>query len=65
MLTRPKQYNIEDSNIANLGTELEKQVKLAAAKTEKAWTNAGKSVGLQVWRIEKFQGFFFFKLFFH
>jgi gelsolin len=48
-------YNIEDSNIANLGSELEKNCKLAAAKTEKAWANAGKVPGLLVWRIENFQ----------
>jgi len=47
--------NIADTNLANFGTELEKNVKLAAAKTEKAWANAGKTVGVEIWRIEKFQ----------
>ena len=37
-LTKPKTIDIADSNIAGLGTELEKQVRLNAAKTEKAWT---------------------------
>lgn len=27
----------------------------AAAEKEPAWENAGKSVGLQIWRIEKFK----------
>ncbi len=31
------------------------QVKRAAAGTEKAWQNAGESVGLQIWRIVKFK----------
>jgi len=53
-MLKQKVYNIADSNIANLGTELEKKVKEAAAKTEKAWDNAGKQVGLEIWRIEKF-----------
>jgi len=53
-MLKQKVYNVADSNIANLGTELEKKVKEAAAKTEKAWDNAGKEVGLQIWRIEKF-----------
>lgn len=47
-------YNIADSNIALLGSELEKKVKAAAANTEPAWFNAGQEVGLQIWRIEKF-----------
>jgi hypothetical protein len=45
-----------DSNIANLGSDLEKKVREAAAQTEAAWKNAGKKVGLEIWRIEKFQG---------
>jgi len=53
-MLKQKEYNIADSNIANLGTDLEKKVREAAAKTEKAWDNAGKEVGLQIWRIEKF-----------
>jgi len=55
MLTKPKTYNIADSNIANLGSDLEKKVKAAAAEKEPAWDNAGKKVGLQIWRIEKFK----------
>jgi len=54
-LVKPKVYNIADSNIANLGSDLEKKVREAAAQTEPAWANAGKKVGLEVWRIEKFQ----------
>jgi len=55
MLTKPKTYNISDSNIANLGSDLEKKVKAAAAEKEPAWENAGKKIGLQIWRIEKFK----------
>jgi gelsolin len=54
-MQKQKQYNIADSNIANLGSDLEKKVREAAAQKEPAWSNAGKSVGLQIWRIEKFQ----------
>jgi gelsolin len=53
-MRKQKEYNIEDSNIANIGSDLDKKVRVAAAQTEKAWTNAGQTVGLQIWRIEKF-----------
>jgi gelsolin len=54
-MLKGKEYKVEDSNIALLGSALEKEVKLAAAKTEKAWAEAGQKIGLQIWRIEKFQ----------
>lgn len=54
-MIKQKTYNIADSNIANLGSDLDKKVREAAAATEPAWQNAGKNVGLQIWRIEKFQ----------
>ncbi|KAJ7256793.1 fragmin60 [Mycena haematopus] len=62
-LTKPTVYDIKDSNIALLGSDasgpiyplLEKHVREAAGDKEKAWANAGTTVGLQAWRIEKFQ----------
>lgn len=54
-MQKPKQYNIEDSNIANIGSDLDKKIRQAAAQTEPAWANAGRAPGLQIWRIEKFQ----------
>jgi gelsolin len=53
-LRKQQKLNLSDSNIAGLGTELEKEVRLNAAKTEQAWKDVGKQVGLRVWRIEKF-----------
>jgi len=54
-MLKQKEYNLADSNIANLGSDLDKKCRVAAAQTEAAWAEAGKKVGLQIWRIEKFQ----------
>jgi len=54
-MLKPKQYNAADSNIAGLGSDLDKKIRQAAAGTEDAWTGAGKEIGLEIWRIEKFQ----------
>ncbi|KAF9533082.1 actin regulatory protein [Crepidotus variabilis] len=53
-LTKPKTYDIEDSNIALLGSDLEKHVREQGGDTESAWNEAGIKEGLQIWRIEKF-----------
>jgi len=49
------QYNISDSNIANLGSDLEKKVKLEASQHEDAWKGIGKEIGIQIWRIQQFK----------
>jgi len=54
-LTKPKEYKIADSNIANLGSDMEKGARKAAAETEKAWQGCGEEVGIRIWRIEKFK----------
>ena len=52
---KPKEYKVEDSNMENVGTKMDRDVKKAAAETEPAWEGAGKKVGLEVWRINNFQ----------
>jgi len=54
-LVKPKEYKVEDSNIAGLGSDLDKKIRQAAAGTEKAWEGAGKNLGIQIFRIEKFK----------
>jgi gelsolin len=54
-MIKQTQYNIADSNIANLGSDLEKKVKLEAAKHEDAWKGIGQEVGIQIWRIQQFK----------
>lgn len=50
-----EQAKLEDSNISNYGSKEHKDLKLAAAKSEKAWEGAGQKPGVQIWRIEKFK----------
>jgi len=53
-MLKPKPLDISQTNIANLGSDLEKKVREAAAQGDPAWKECGKAVGLQIWRIEKF-----------
>jgi len=54
-LQKKQQFNFEDSNIANLGSDLDKKCRLAAAEGESAWQAVGKAAGLLIWRIENFK----------
>jgi len=53
-MIKPKRIDIGQTNIANLGSDLEKKVKLASASGEHAWKGVGQKPGLAIWRIEKF-----------
>eukprot|EP01083_Nonionella_stella_P073707 199551_1 len=50
-----EQAELQDSNIALLGSDLELEVRKAAAETEKAYKGAGQKQGVQVWRVENFK----------
>ena len=45
---------LEDSNMANYGTEEHKQMRTEAAGKEEAWQGVGQECGILIWRIEKF-----------
>jgi gelsolin len=53
-MIKQKKFNLAETNIANLGTDLEKKVRATAAHGEDQWKDAGKKVGLEVWRIVNF-----------
>jgi gelsolin len=53
-MLKPRKFDIADSNIANLGSDLEKKVKHAASEHEDAWKGVGQEIGIKIWRIEKF-----------
>lgn len=43
---------IEESNLAHIGSDEDKAAKKAAAEIEMNWEGAGKSPGIQIWRVE-------------
>jgi gelsolin len=53
-MQKPEKLNWKDTNMALVGSDLEKRIKAAAVKGEPQWTEVGNDVGLHVWRIEKF-----------
>ncbi|CAN8104085.1 unnamed protein product [Discula destructiva] len=56
-LVHPKEYDIKDSNVELIGTELDHKVKYNSAASEPAWNNGqvGVAAGLHIWRIEDFE----------
>eukprot|EP01095_Lingulamoeba_sp_RSL-Kostka_P008787 TRINITY_DN297_c3_g1_i1.p1 TRINITY_DN297_c3_g1~~TRINITY_DN297_c3_g1_i1.p1 ORF type:complete len:793 (+),score=262.77 TRINITY_DN297_c3_g1_i1:64-2442(+) len=59
-MIKQKKYDISRTNIANLGSELEKNIKKAASKHERAWRNVGtlqknEEENIKIWRIENFR----------
>ncbi len=55
-LVHLKEYDVKDSNIELIGSDLDHKVKHASAETEPAWNDGhvGRTAGLFVWRIENF-----------
>ncbi|KAI4860496.1 putative actin-binding protein Fragmin [Hypoxylon rubiginosum] len=54
-LVHMKEYDWRDSNVENIGTELDHKVKYNSAITEPAWQEVGEAPGLRIWRIEDFE----------
>ncbi|KAK5656093.1 hypothetical protein OQA88_5232 [Cercophora sp. LCS_1] len=55
-LVHLKEYDIKDSNVELIGTDIDHKVKYNSATTEPAWNDGavGLSPGLFIWRIENF-----------
>mmetsp|Transcript_22053 Transcript_22053/g.32764 ORF Transcript_22053/g.32764 Transcript_22053/m.32764 type:complete len:81 (+) Transcript_22053:98-340(+) len=53
-MLKPQKINWKDTNLALIGSDLDKKIKKAAAEGEPQWTDVGNNVQLKVWRIEQF-----------
>lgn len=53
-MLKQKKLDITQTNIAHIGSDLDKKVRQAAGAHEAAWTNVGKAEGIEVFRIENF-----------
>ena len=56
-LVHQREYDIKDSNVELIGTEIDHRVKYNSAASEPAWNNGkiGQEPGLFIWRIENFE----------
>ncbi|KAH8179560.1 gelsolin repeat domain-containing protein [Sarocladium implicatum] len=56
-LVHPKEYDIKDSNVELIGSDIDHQVKYNSAASEPAWhaDGVGTAAGLHIWRIEQFE----------
>jgi len=54
-MLKPKEYKLDETNAAKLGSDEDRSTKKKSAQTEPAWKGAGQKVGIEIWRIEKFK----------
>lgn len=54
-MKKDRQPDWQDTNMSLFGSDIEKNIKAAAADGEPQWDGAGEKVGLQIWRIEQFK----------
>jgi gelsolin len=54
-MLKQEKINIQDTNLALFGSDLEKEIKKHSAEGEAAWKAINKQPGILVWRIEKFK----------
>lgn len=54
-MLKPKEYKLDETNAAKLGSDEDRATKKNSAQKEPAWKGAGQKVGIEIWRIEKFK----------
>ncbi|ODA81285.1 hypothetical protein RJ55_04250 [Drechmeria coniospora] len=56
-LVHGKEYDVKDSNVELIGSDIDHSVKFKSAASEPAWNDGsvGREAGLRVWRIEEFK----------
>jgi len=47
--------DLKDTNVALIGSDIDKKCRLEASNGEPAWNSAGKKSGVEVWRVNKFK----------
>lgn len=51
-MQKATEYRVEDSNVENIGSAMDKAQRMAAATTDVQWDGAGKEPGIEIWRVE-------------
>ncbi|EFA75226.1 severin [Heterostelium album PN500] len=54
-MIKQSKINIADTNVALIGSDLDKKCRLEKAQLEEQWKVAGKKEGVLIWRIENFK----------
>ena len=54
-MMKPERIPWQESNLSEIGSELDHKIKEAAASGERAWEGLGTEPGLKIWRIEQFK----------
>lgn len=54
-MLKQKKYDWKDTNLALVGSDLDKDARLDSAEHETAWNGCGEGPELKVWRVEKFK----------
>jgi len=54
-MIKTKAIDLASTNMANFGTDLEKNIKQHAAQGEPAWKDCGKAAGIEIWRVVNFK----------
>jgi len=54
-MMKPERIPWQESNLSEIGSDLDHKIKEAAAAGEDAWKGLGEETGLRVWRIEQFK----------